>query len=298
MKIDTIDISTFGATILNMGYPDLISFPPMKEVEFNSWAELDGIEPDLSDPKTGAKTIQIKFCFRGENKDVRGFLDLLRDGNSHHTFLFDEIQRSYELRLKSTVNYSCGEIDFITFEFEEDVPLKTYTYIPPSSTIPNHHTYKLDGICLEDYGIRCLYGSLDSVMKPAQIKQNLVRDIKIENGTIFNGTLFKYKEKTVTLKCFLKASSLAQMWQNYDAFFYNLTQPNIKELNVKYTEITYPCFYKSCKVTNFSPLNYWIEFDLNLIFTSSYEKIEEFLLSTEDEILITTEDGLYFNVIN
>lgn len=297
MKIDNIDIKEFGAYLVDNGYLDLLSYPPLKNVEYNDWAEYDGIDPDLSDPKVNAKEIDMNFCFRGD-KDVDGFIELLTNGNKYHTFSFDSIGRDYNLRLTGASTNETGKIDFITFNFVEDNPIREYTYTPPTSSLFSTQQYRLDDTYLEDYGVKCLSGTLDSVMKPFDIKQNLVRDISTKNGTIFNGNLFKLKEKDVTLKCLLKGSTLEEMWNNYDALFYDLTKPDQRELYVSEASKIYPCFYKESKVTDFAPLHNWIEFDLTLTFTAAYVKESYILLSTEDSYLITTEDGTFIDVTN
>lgn len=153
--------------------------------------------------------------------------------------------------------------------------------------------YSLDNTPLTDYGCRVLKGSLSEVMKTAQVKQNLLRNIKTKTGAIYDGKRVTFKTKDVKLYCLMRAESLTELWRNYDALLHDLIQPEERLLSVRELEQEFPCYYKSCQVSDFFPDGkIWLEFTLTLTFTGSFRLDDnDFVLATEDGIIVFTEDG-------
>ena len=77
LYIDGTDAFTrFGVFIAEGGHNEVVAFPALKAPEVsNDWAEYDGIEVDLSDPKLDTKELEIK------SRDSAGYVtELLADG--------------------------------------------------------------------------------------------------------------------------------------------------------------------------------------------------------------------------
>ena len=56
----------YGVFIQETGYNGVLSYPPLKAPEVsNDWAEYDGIEVDLSDPKLDLKEFEISLPLLG-----------------------------------------------------------------------------------------------------------------------------------------------------------------------------------------------------------------------------------------
>ena len=104
LYIDGTDAFTrFGVFIAEGGHNEVVAFPALKAPEVsNDWAEYDGIEVDLSDPKLDTKELEIKFNAVGMYQ-TGDFISLLSDG-AYHTFEFKRIGYTCKLRLVSEVN--------------------------------------------------------------------------------------------------------------------------------------------------------------------------------------------------
>lgn len=91
----------------------------------------------------------------------------------------------------------------------------------------------------------------------------------------------------------MRAETLDELWRNYDALLYDLIRPDERLLEVNDLEQTFPCHYKSASVSEFYPDGkIWLQFVLTLTFTHSFRiDGDDFVLATEDNIIVFTEDG-------
>lgn len=309
LYIDNIDIfARYGVMIEEGGHNGVLSYPSLKEPEqSNDWLEEDGIEVDLSDPQLNTKEFDIQFI--AFNEYMAGdFMALLSDG-AYHAFQFNKIGKSFVLRLvdeSSKTQYVKAER--FTLKFADDFPLDSYTYIEPSSNTVDIQGYELDNRDFSEYGIMVLEGSEAQILKSPAVKQNLLRNLSNREGAIYDGQNVVFQQKEVVLNCCLIATDLDEFWRNYNAFLYDLIRVNESIDNEGYTvrsaerslyyEATgeeYPCYYKTSKVSLFSPNGrIWCKFTLTLVFTSFRVGEDEFLLATEASELVATEDGEYY----
>lgn len=269
LYIDNMDAwSKFGVKILNGGHKELLAYPPLKAVVYNDWQEYNGVEADLSNPVLDTRSVSIKF---GDWMSISGFeslISLLSDG-SYHTFNFPIIGRSFNLRLVSQPNMEWAQkLGFITLKFADDFPLDGYNYTPPQSSVESCGDYAIDGRLLTDYGVRVLKGSIASIDKAPDVKQNLLRNIKTLPGVEYDPKNVTFKSKDVQLKCLMRAEDMDEFWRNHDALLYDLVRPEQRLLYIDAREKESPCHYKSCKTTQFFPTNkIWWEFTLTMHFT-------------------------------
>lgn len=306
--IDSKDaLSQFGIFITEGGYNGILSFPALKAPEqSNDWAEYDGVEVDLSDPKLDTKEVEIKFAATGEYQ-TGDFISLISD-KAYHTFNFVEIGYSCKLRLVSEVNNQLliGAKVF-TLKFADDFPMSGYTYLKPSSNMVPMQGYELDGVDFSVYGIRILEGSEAQILKSPAVKKNMLRNISTQNGAIYDDNKVVYQQKEIALSCCLIAKNFTEFWRNYNAFLYDLirvvevdedgikVQTAERSLFVDKVCEEYPCYYKDGKVSLLDPNgNIWCKFTLSLVFTSFRIGEDEYLLSSENGDLIVTEDGEFY----
>ncbi len=284
----------YGVFIVNGGYNELLAFPSLKKIDSNDWAEEDGIEPDLSSPVLDTRELNIKFSHHGIDARFGAFVELLSD-MAYHTFDFREISKTYKLRLVNQTSLSLAfRLGLFTLRFADDFPLDGYTYQEPNSTIVSPTGYELDGRSLADYGICVLQGGEAEILKSPAVKKNLLQNIASQSGAIYDGEYVTFQTKEVKLSCLMRAKTLDEFWASYNAFLFDLTRPDERLLYVDATGYEYPCYYKSCSVQNFSPTDkIWFEFTLVLVFTSFRVSSEEYLLASEDDILIITEQDDY-----
>jgi len=293
--IDGQDIySLYGVFITEGGYNELVAFPPLKKINANDWAEEDGIEPDLSSPVLDSREISIKFAYHGTDSRFGDFVELFTD-MAYHDLEIKEIGKTYRLRLVSQPNLSLANmLGLFTLRFADDFPLEDYTYQEPHSKIDSPRGYELDERSFADYGIFVLQGSEADVIKSPAVKKNLLQNIESKKGAFYDGEYVVFQTKEVKLNCLMRAANLSEFWRNYNAFLYDLTRPEERRLYVDATGYEYPCYYKSCTVNKFTPTDkIWFQFTITLVFISFRVEGDEYLLATEDEMLIITEDDDY-----
>lgn len=291
--IDGIDIYTrYGVVITSGGYNDLLCFPALKEPETNDWPEEDGIEVDLSTPALEAKEVTISFgCNRPECSD---FIFMISKPG-YHTIRITELSREWRLRL-TTQTALKDYIRAVAFslKFVDDYPVRSTAYAPASGSGLNLPVseYELDGVPFSQYGIEVTDG-WDDLQKSPTVKQNLTRSFSTSDGQMYDVDLVVFSAKETTLKCCLSAVSVAKLWECYTAFFNDLIQPEERQLYVSFLYETYPCYYK--KSSGFKVLSLRgpviVEFNLTLVFTVFRINEMEYLLATEDDRFILTEDG-------
>lgn len=280
LYIDGVDAYTsYGISLSDVAYDDLVCFPKLKPIAFNDWHERNGIEPDLSAPVIEAKDVTTPFYVQDVQSGYKRFIDALTDG-AYHSFNFDKIGLTKELRLKS-----CGEINSVqglgSFQltFSDDQPMSGYSYNAPESKLEPFGDYFLDGVDFASYGIRMLRGTMDSVLKSPNVKENLKTDISVVPGITYDGKFMigenpipnknvTFQSKEVQLRCLMRASGSEEFWNNRNALVYDLTKAGERILNVTKIHKEIPCFYKDCSVSCFYPDNgkFWFEFNLCLEF--------------------------------
>jgi hypothetical protein len=295
LYIDDLDVyALYRVFITESGYNNLVAFPSLKPVDSNDWAEEDGAEFDLSSPVLDTREFSIDFAFHGESSRFGAFLELLSD-EAYHDFNFPGIGRTYRLRLVSQPGMSrVSTLGTFSLRFADDFPLSGYTYREPQSSIVTRRGYELDGRDLSEYGVAILQGSDTEILKSPTVKKNLLQNMKSREGAMYDGEVVFFQTKEVRLDCLMRAETLAEFWQNYNALLYDLSRPEERVLFVDSTGYEYPCYYKSCSVSNFSPTGkIWFRFSLVLVFTSFRVEAEEFLLASEDSALMITEQDDY-----
>lgn len=283
----------WGVYVVLGGWNEAIAYAPLKAVEYNDWQEEDGIEADLSDPKLNTKEISLNFAYAGLYSRLIEFVNLLADG-AYHEFNCAHIRRKFTLRMTQMPNLDhAATLGFVSIKFSNDFPLKGYSYREPSSSVTRAEDYLIDGVPFTDYGCRILKGSLSEVMKSAAVKQNLLRNIATLPGAIYDGAVVTFKSKDVKLNCLMRADTLDELWRNYDALLFDLIRPDERLLEVSELEQTFPCFYKSASVSEFYPEDkIWLAFTITLTFTHSFRlEGDDYVLASEDGIIIFTEDG-------
>jgi hypothetical protein len=280
------------------GYKELAAFPPLKTVESNDWAEEDGKEFDLSNPVLDTRELSVNFSFHGDDSRFLAFIERL-SGGAYHDFNFIGIGKAYILRLVSQPGISqASTLGNFSLRFADDFPLPGYEYVAPQSGIVSQRGYELDERDLSEYGVTILQGSDTEIEKSPAVKKNLLQNIKSQSGATYDGEKVVFQTKEVKLNCLMRANTLGEFWRNYNALLYDLTRPDERLLYVDATGYEYPCYYKSCSVSEFSSAGkIWFRFTLVLVFTSFRAEGEEFLLSTEGgELTITEQDDYSINL--
>lgn len=277
LLVDGVDVYVaYGVYIGADGYNGLLGFAPLKEPYRNDWAEYDGIDVDLTDPKLDTKQFAIHFGANDYLANVGGFIAMLSTG-VYHDFQFLAFGMLKTLRIVGNSAYTglMRDIRTFTLEFADDFPLNITVSNPtPASTVSNScvpQGFKIDGKELSDYGITVLEGITAEIMKAPQTKQNMLVNVKNKSGVIYGGTTTKFQDKEVKLKCVLIIDTMAHFLTNYNALLYNLIRPNERAFTSTMFHGSYPLYYKSATVEKFHiGSDYvWCEFTLTFCCTSS-----------------------------
>lgn len=295
LYIDGKDVyAKYGIYVVADGWNDVIAYPPLKPVTSNEWQEMDGVEADLSNPVLNTREVQWKIAYDGLYGGFLSLIEMLSDG-AYHTFEATSIERTYRLRLTSVPNLEeAHNLGTSTLKLADDFPFGNYTYLPPQSDVTPCEDYTLDGLPFTNYGARVLKGTHAEIIRPATVKPNLLRNIQILPGAIYDGANVHYKAKDVKVFFLMRATNLTQLWRNYDALLYNLIRPNERILYVESLEQGFPCYYKSCQVTKFYPTGkIWLQFTLTFTFTRDFRISNDVILATEDGMIGIIDDSQY-----
>lgn len=287
--------TTFGVYVMEGGYNDLVALPPLKSPTTNDWQEEDGIEADLSAPVLDTHEVSLKLAVSGLYSRYFALLQRLSD-KAYHTFECAEIGRTFRLRLTQMSSLDAVKIlGFATLKLADDFP-PTFDewgeYLPRTAMVACED-YTLDDRNFTDYGVRILQGSLSEILKQPQVKPNLLRNIPSQQGVIYDNAVVTFKSKEVKLTCLARASSLDDLWHNLECLLHDLTRPEERRLGVREIEDEFPCYYKSCAVSEFyADAEPWLKFTLTFVFTQAFRlNDDDFVLAAENGIIIFTEDG-------
>jgi hypothetical protein len=284
----------YGVYVVKGGWNELVAMPPLKSYDSNDWQEEDGIEADLSAPVLNSREVQLKVAVSGLDSRFFSLIELLSDG-AYHVFNCASIQRIYVLRLVSQTNFATVKtLGTATLKLADDFPLLGYTYTAPSTTIAEVNDYTIDGVPFTAYGVRILIGTLGEVLRTADVKTALLRNIVTLAGALYDiDSVVRYKSKDVKLYCLMRADTLTELWRNYDALLYDITRPGEHTLWVNEVEEEFKFVYKSCQVTDFYPTDkIWLQFTLTVTFTCPTRITDDdIVLATEDGVIVSGEDG-------
>jgi len=262
--IDGLNVSTsLGILISQGGYIGLISFPEIKDLNFNDWAEQDGIEVDLTNVKIKAKVFEIDFVTKSRNANIDAFIDLITDG-AYHVYNFPGLGITKTLRLVAggSFNGASNELRSFTLKFSEDIPMLGYEYSAPVGGRYPEQGYSIDLIDLSQYGIAVLEGTEAEILKVSDVKKNIEIDNSNVNGVIYDPMVVRFKSKDVRLNLLMSGSG-EDFIVNLNALMYNLTRQGERVLAC--LGKTYKCYFVKSEITYFDSTNpMWMEFGLVL----------------------------------
>lgn len=260
MKINGTDIQTLHAKLVEGSLASLLSYPALKSLNKNDWAEESGSEYDLSAPQLSAKEITLQLLLP---ESLYPNLVTLLSVRAYANYTFDFINLNYRLRLigLSKTQVSGG---YVTAEIRlsDDLPLQGYTYQSPTLTAHNVETY-IDGKNLTQYGITLLEGTQQELITAGNAKTPYTAQNSTMSGLIAADVPIYFQERTATLKCFMYLP-ISDFIKGYFALLYDLVRP--EERTLSYQGKSYKCIYKDGKITEFyidDPL-IWVKFDLQL----------------------------------
>lgn len=260
MKINNTDIQTLHAKLVEGSLASLLSYPALKSLNKNDWAEESGTEYDLSAPELSAKEITLQLLLP---ESLYPNLVTLLSAHAYANYTFDFINQTYRLRL---VGLSKTQVigGYVTAEIRlsDDFPLQGYTYQAPTLTAHHVEAY-IDGKNLTLYGITLLEETQQELITAGNAKTPYTAQNSTMSGLIAADVPIYFQERTATLKCFMYLP-ITDFLKGYFALLYDLVRPD--ERTLSYQGKSYKCIYKDGKITELyidDPL-IWIKFDLQL----------------------------------
>ncbi|HBG39904.1 MAG TPA: hypothetical protein DDW85_00655 [Porphyromonadaceae bacterium] len=294
--IDGIDIYTeYGVFIEGDGYNELLSFAALKEPDKNDWAEEHGIEVDLSSPCLQAQEITIDFAIASAVKRWRNFFVFL-SAPGYRTVNISPLGLLKTLRVSEMPDLeSFDGADMFSVRFVEDAPVVPIGYPATNANIDLTCVVSLDGKTLDKYGIIITEG-LDELERAPKLKKALTRTNSLLSGQTYDTNFVRFAEKEVTFGCYLNALHMAGFWNSYNALFGDLLKPGLRTIG--YTGRNYQAYYR--KTGNWQLHSHSgpvvCEFDLTICFTAFVINSNVYLLASQDDKLITTEDGIFIDL--
>lgn len=288
--IDGEDAEQYGLYIQPKGLIGLVSFPPMKKVYTQEWAEESGLDCDLSAPVLDSREFDLKIGIQDDDAPL-AFKELAKkafDGN-YHDWYFKQIGRTYRLRYVSqgTVNFlkdlpipsqsTERPLKYVglltTVRMADDFPLRNYTYQAPNITQGEYNRFKnldsnsgLDDLFFYHYGAIVLNGSLADLFKHSEMKTALVRDISVVPGKQMLSQFGTTKGRTVKINLLMQTTTLEKLWRSYDALLYNVSKAGEHTLRLKKGTMTETAkvYYKQAQVTEFDYKGnkMWLQFSI------------------------------------
>ena len=260
MKINGTDIQTLHAKLVEGSLASLLSYPALKSLNKNDWAEESGTEYDLSAPQLSAKEITLQLLLP---ESLYPNLVTLLSVRAYANYTFDFINLTYQLRL---ISLSKTQVigGYVTAEIRlsDDLPLQGYTYQAPTLTTHNVEAY-IDSKNLTQYGITLLEGTQQELITAGNVKTPYTAQNSTMSGLIAADVPIYFQERTATLKCFMYLP-ITDFIKGYFALLYDLVRPD--ERTLSYQGKSYKCIYKEGKITELyidDPL-IWVKFDLQL----------------------------------
>lgn len=295
-SVDGADLwENYGVFVEQYGYKALVQMPAFKTISVTEWAEHDGEEADLTSPVLDAKTFAISFCISGVRRAEDLYAKLCE--STYHTFKFAELGgKEYKLRMTTTGSFSSLiNLGKLSLSFSDDFPPTPQGTPYAADAAPiSQQGYKIDDADFARYGVFITSGTDDSLRKAADIREALKLSPTTAAGVTYDdGMSPTFKAKDVTLKLLIHAPNITEFWKRYDALFATLTAAETRRLYFPKLDAEYECYYKSCAVQKFEIVpagRVWCAFNLVFRCTAPHISTTYYLLVSEDEEFITTED--------
>lgn len=261
--IDNVDIwEAYGVYVSEGGYNELLQWAPFKRISVVDWHEVDGVQPNLTNPKLDSRTFKLSLW--GTSQGLNAVVDKLR-AHAYSRISFGSLGRQYKVRVVGASEVQgFPELANVELSLADDYPLSGYNYTAPQRTITAiNNSYKLDGTSFSEYDVVLLDGTALSFQRPADIKENLITNLSTQDGAVCDNSKLYKKSYTATLRCLMRATTLEALWRNYDALYWDMTRRG--EHIIRLGAVGYAVYYEGMKVNRFYPDGkIWLEFDVNV----------------------------------
>lgn len=249
MKIDGKDIlMEYNCIMLNGSLSEILKYPKRKTIQYNNWAEADGIQPDVSDVEFEPKHIKLSFFFKSGSKS--SFMDI------YHKLIADLTAPGYrkvtvlenfvmELRLNETTNFNIPRItdesdNHITFTLDFIEDNNSIIAVPaPIHGVELRGCYSINDI---DFGA---FGIGPEEVQGEILQYPNMKEPFIDGKTVDLSTI-NMKHREISIKLWMLASNKEIFLNNHRAFFRQLTDHGLQELYFNTVGKTIPVYYLDC----------------------------------------------------
>ena len=301
--IDGIDITTLGMFIVKGGDTGFVMFPEAKEPEYNDWPEETGLEVDLDNPVFNARKFTVQYYCKGDASNFQNRIDAFYELHyqiGYRSIYIREFDKTFQLRFVGISDYRqkrgfsvIGEKSaYISVDYMMDGPVQFFTsgITNPISARDYLAKVRINNIDLSKFGIivRDIYATaMKSKPKdPLTIESGYTTGITadVDNPVV--------KElSNITIECTMLADDLATFWTNYNALWNNLSAGRVV-LSLTSAIKDFSCWYmKMQRFIKHRPFNQRVKVDFDLVLATYSDEEILYLLASEDDKLITTEDG-------
>ena len=184
--------SAYGVYVVRKGYREVLQWPAAKTVSGNNWQEYDGFEPDLSSAKVDNREFTVSFVAIGGTGNMVGFYNFLKD-TPKLAISFSDVGISLDARLVSMPSVEFAKVfNLMSVRFACDDGIGSNTTSSYSSPGDDSDLYVINGRPLSAYGIRALKGTIQNVIKQADVKPLLTRKSSVIDGAEYDLNPLRY----------------------------------------------------------------------------------------------------------
>ncbi len=291
----------WGAFLEDGGHAALAEMPAFKPLDFNDWAEEDGREYDLADPKLAPREFTLPICFR--EADYLANFSLYLASKRYTRWDFSDIALSAEIRLVSCesakrVNDG-GRLLIASFRLAIDDPSFEAAEAGASYADIFQRGWMLDGVDFSALGAWVLDGAATDWLRTPPAKSGLLintSEMDGQRGDHDGGVMFA--EKTLSLPLLIKAASAADFRLRWRKLFGALIKGGLRSFGLEAEDGDFMAFYAGAPVSRLKVLQsgkIWCELSLQLRLVGYRPNMGDILLAAEDGSLIVI-DGAEFYV--
>lgn len=304
MTIDGKDIyKEYGCMLLDGAFDGLLKYPKRKTVNYNNWAEVNGIEPDLSRIEFEPRSINMSFLLESDSNEQfwsrynRLVSDLSAPG--YRTLQFVD-GLSHQVRLSAGNAFSIpdpfnvsGNLSEFGVTVVEDTPSIPSVSAPSYGGINLRGQISVNGIDFGAFGIGC-DDDIDDILKFPGVKEPFTDGVDYYLDTV------SVKHKEISLSLWMMAGSVAEFLNYYSSFFTQWNVTGMRELYIKALGGSVNAYYSDC--TGFT-VEIWqedciaVRFSLSLVIpvvtwvNAGGTTIRRVLLDAELNMLLANEEG-------
>lgn len=237
-----------GNTSVPYNLSAILKYPTRTKVEYRNWAEMDGIDPDVSEFNVEPKKVQLQFLMEAGSLEQfwLQYRKLIADITSPQAHIFDLGDfgvHSYRYDVNSAYthpqpfnegrNLSVFSIDFI-----ENKPVIGNSAIPYSDSAP-HGQFAINGYDLGDFGMHVDDGT-DDLLKYPSAKKPFSDGREVDFSTI------RMQHKELRLSIWQLAQSKAEFLNNHAAFWNQFARTGLTDLYINVLGGSTEIYYTDC----------------------------------------------------